>query len=509
MVCKTLDSSTNADARPINTNLNCQVRSHAVAVLQQKDDDELMYYLLQLVQALRFEAADLSRLARFLVTRATSNPAFATFLHWYLFTEWEDPTFGARASCVHAALVDALMASPHGEAVWEAIRRQTDMMSQLAYIVKDVKVRHVLGREVAVSAAYRPQQLSQTPLTHLLPPNFFAQPQMARLKAARATERLREMLSASGPCEELTTVRVPLPLNPNMLLEGLVAAECSCFKSAQLPVKLAYRVSPRPIDWASPMPLVPLARVALVGSGDHSAGGAAAAAAGVPAAASGGGSSSVAVPLAAARASAVAQALQLPQSCQTALTVSESDPSSLRVVVIYKKGDDLRQDQFVLQVSGCTCVCWCRSTLWFASIAIHDHIVDAFPRLFTQSQMISLMDRLLKRENLDLRLTPYRVLPTGSDDGLVEFVPSVPLSRLLAEHRSIHRFLLAHGQGDPSGELLGHPLVCRPLQQRVKETRQCRPIDRASMLIHFIQVPSACAARRWRRSCAAAPATAS
>ena len=50
MVCKTLDSSTNADARPINTNLNCQVRSHAVAVLQQKDDDELMYYLLQLVQ---------------------------------------------------------------------------------------------------------------------------------------------------------------------------------------------------------------------------------------------------------------------------------------------------------------------------------------------------------------------------------------------------------------------------------------------------------------------------
>lgn len=65
--------------------------------------------------------------------------------------------------------------------------------------------------------------------------------------------------------------------------------------------------------------------------------------------------------------------------------------------------------------------------------------------------MISLMDRQLKRENLDLRLTPYRVLPTGSDDGLVEFVPSIPLSRLLADHRSIHRFLLANGQGDPSG----------------------------------------------------------
>jgi phosphatidylinositol 3-kinase len=65
--------------------------------------------------------------------------------------------------------------------------------------------------------------------------------------------------------------------------------------------------------------------------------------------------------------------------------------------------------------------------------------------------MISLMDSLLKREALDLRLTPYRVLPTGSDDGLVEFVPSAPLSRILAEHRTIHKYL-AQSQADPSCE---------------------------------------------------------
>jgi phosphatidylinositol 3-kinase len=29
-------------------------------------------------------------------------------------------------------------------------------------------------------------------------------------------------------------------------------------------------------------------------------------------------------------------------------------------------------------------------------------------------QMISLMDNLLKRENLDMRLSPYKVLPTGA-----------------------------------------------------------------------------------------------
>eukprot|EP00201_Polytomella_parva_P010936 CAMPEP_0175050788 /NCGR_PEP_ID=MMETSP0052_2-20121109/7445_1 /TAXON_ID=51329 ORGANISM="Polytomella parva, Strain SAG 63-3" /NCGR_SAMPLE_ID=MMETSP0052_2 /ASSEMBLY_ACC=CAM_ASM_000194 /LENGTH=273 /DNA_ID=CAMNT_0016315013 /DNA_START=106 /DNA_END=927 /DNA_ORIENTATION=- len=84
-----------------------------------------------------------------------------------------------------------------------------------------------------------------------------------------------------------------------------------------------------------------------------------------------------------------------------------------RCWMIYKRGDDLRQDQFILQ-------------------------------------MIGLMDRLLKRENLDLKLTPYRVLPTGSDEGLVEFVSGFPLSTVLADHRSIHRFLSIH-QSDPRG----------------------------------------------------------
>lgn len=44
--------------------------------------------------------------------------------------------------------------------------------------------------------------------------------------------------------------------------------------------------------------------------------------------------------------------------------------------------------------------------------------------------MVSLMDRLLKLENLDLQLTPYRVLATAQDEGMVEFVPSISLAQV-------------------------------------------------------------------------------
>lgn len=45
-------------------------------------------------------------------------------------------------------------------------------------------------------------------------------------------------------------------------------------------------------------------------------------------------------------------------------------------------------------------------------------------------QMVSLMDRLLKLENLDLQLTAYGVLATGPDEGMVEFVPSISLAQV-------------------------------------------------------------------------------
>lgn len=76
-------------------------------------------------------------------------------------------------------------------------------------------------------------------------------------------------------------------------------------------------------------------------------------------------------------------------------------------MTIFKYGDDLRQDQLILQ-------------------------------------MITLMDKLLRRENLDLKLTPYRVLATSSKHGLLQYIDSVPVAEVLNTEGSIQNFFRKH-----------------------------------------------------------------
>lgn len=72
--------------------------------------------------------------------------------------------------------------------------------------------------------------------------------------------------------------------------------------------------------------------------------------------------------------------------------------------IIFKNGDDLRQDQLVIQ-------------------------------------LFNLMDRLLRKENLDLRLSPYSVLATSTNEGMIQFVPSKSLAAIMAEFGSLQKYL--------------------------------------------------------------------
>merc|ERR1719160_1796584 len=81
-----------------------EVRQYAVKCLHSASEDDLQLYLLQLVQALRYETAgfegadgeDTSKddkgraLAKFLIERCVKHKCLATYFHWYLAAEAED-----------------------------------------------------------------------------------------------------------------------------------------------------------------------------------------------------------------------------------------------------------------------------------------------------------------------------------------------------------------------------------------------------------------------------------
>ena len=107
---------------------------------------------------------------------------------------------------------------------------------------------------------------------------------------------------------------------------------------------------------------------------------------------------------------------------------------------MFKLGDDLRQDQLVLQ-------------------------------------MIMLIDRLLRRENLDLKLTPYKVLACSSTHGepssylllltqsikLLGFVQLVPKSdavaHILAKYKNIQNYFRHHGPSETAPYGISHEVM--------------------------------------------------
>ncbi|XP_064607919.1 phosphatidylinositol 3-kinase catalytic subunit type 3-like [Liolophura sinensis] len=327
------------------------VRKYAVTRLRQADDEDLLLYLLQLVQALKYEdfeeiksglddtappqrrdsvgradspgPLDKERshstsshdsifdalggtikaeeedkklekemdLATFLIYRASNNSILANYFYWYLVVECGDADLSKdqRVSDLYIMVMkrfsQALMKGGK-----ECRLRRSIIARQQMFMDKLVQLVKIVARESG--------------------------------NRKRKIERLQALLTDPEACKTnfASFEPLPLPLDPEIIVKGVVPEKASLFNSALMPSRLTFKTT-----------------------------------------------------------------------------------DDTEYVTIFKLGDDPRQDQLILQI-------------------------------------IRLMDKLLRRENLDLKLTPYKVLATSSKHGFVQFIESVAVAEVLDKEGSIQNY---------------------------------------------------------------------
>ncbi|CZR63709.1 probable 1-phosphatidylinositol 3-kinase [Phialocephala subalpina] len=271
---------------------NVAVRAYAVDRLRKANDDELLLYLLQLVQALKFEhispdsaqdATHDSSLARFLISRATNNFMLGNYFHWYLMVECDDKS--ADQGVEYRKLFAKV---------------EYDFMTELVKLPGGVETRKTLLRQAELIAVLSKISMDTKASKDTIP---------------KKTERVKHFLA--DPKNEIIAIDppLPLPLDPSVMIVGVDPAETAVFKSSLCPIMLTFKTLTR-------------------------------------------------------------------QKYQ----------------ILFKTGDDLRQDQLIIQI-------------------------------------ITLMDQLLQKENLDLKLSPYKILATGATAGAAQFVPSMTLQGIVNKYR--------------------------------------------------------------------------
>lgn len=363
------------------------VRAYAIDTLAAAPDEELSLYLLQLVQALKFEniqetgvnhassaSTQVSSLATFLINRAAKNIQLANYLYWYLKVELQDPTHGARYREIFAELQDRLsktvFTSPATESKalldTSGSSASIDMGAEaiaapFKSIVDSAKKIGSTLRGTESSPKSPEESSSKKPVKSLwdvlseqdlfLSGIMDAQMSYGTKSKKDAKEaHLRSVLAKEGFDKSSKRDPFPLPCAPEVMVNGVNPQTAKVFKSAVYPALVEFHVD---------------SIADKTDFGQARKGGAAA----------------------------------TPHSLL--------HRTSYRAMI--KTGDDLRQDQLVIM-------------------------------------MIKLMDGLLKRASLDMCLTPYSIIATSPTSGMIEFVErSQPLSQILASNNnSILQFLQAN-----------------------------------------------------------------
>lgn len=308
------------------------LRKFAVDRLKLANGEEILLYLLQLVQALKYESTIFEKkddfgdretenftviennnsdsllkspLATFLIEKSVENENLGNFFYWYVKVENEDQinTPGPNSVRIYSLVLNKYIESLKKFSETNKLPNYKHLKRQIWFVKK------------------------LTSLVELLRTTF-----KKNEATAKKVQFLREYLA--NPSNEFYkfSESFPLPLDPSVVICGCYPEESSVFKSSLAPLKITFKT--------------------------------------------------------------ITNYRELHQSHSSQI-FGKRNYKYGRYPLMFKIGDDLRQDQLVIQI-------------------------------------INLMDQLLKNENLDLRLTPYRILATSPIAGLIQFVPNETLDAVLA-----------------------------------------------------------------------------
>uniref|UniRef100_A0A665UKR0 Uncharacterized protein n=1 Tax=Echeneis naucrates TaxID=173247 RepID=A0A665UKR0_ECHNA len=147
---------------------DAQVRSMAVRKLETLEDDDVLRYLLQLVQAVKFEPYHDSALVRFLLKRALRSKRIGHFLFWFLRSEIAQSMHYQQR---YAVLLEAYLRGC-GEAMLQDYKKQVEMTEALQKVTREMKTMSADKYDVTAQVVFQLRQKLETLQLSGLPESF-------------------------------------------------------------------------------------------------------------------------------------------------------------------------------------------------------------------------------------------------------------------------------------------------------------------------------------------------
>uniref|UniRef100_A0A8C7V002 Phosphatidylinositol 4,5-bisphosphate 3-kinase catalytic subunit gamma isoform n=1 Tax=Oncorhynchus mykiss TaxID=8022 RepID=A0A8C7V002_ONCMY len=174
---------------------DAHVRSMAVRKLETLGDDDVLRYLLQLVQAVKFEPYHDSALARFLLKRALRSKRIGHFLFWFLRSEIAQSMHYQQR---YAVLLEAYLRGC-GEDMLQDFRRQVEMTEALQKVTREIKAMSAEKYDVSAQVVFQLRQKLENLQTSGLPESFRVPYDPGLRAGALVIEQCKVMASKKRP----------------------------------------------------------------------------------------------------------------------------------------------------------------------------------------------------------------------------------------------------------------------------------------------------------------------